>query len=129
MTVNDCPKIYCEDPTDESHAIVATDEYGDDIILPFYLRGVTSYLDTKPLSLEEYEAHNCPRVELTSQHLTWDPSSPVYEDQENQMLDGNGHITARNTAARGPLMVINTVTTSSCASAADVMADETLVTF
>ena len=40
------------------------------------------------------------------------------------MLDGNGHITARNTAARGPLMVINIVTTASCTDAADVMADE-----
>ena len=89
----------------------------------FYLRGVTSCTDTEPLSREEYEAQNCPRVELTSQHLTWNPSSPVYEDQENKMLDDSGHIAARNTASRGPVMVINTITTSSCANAAAVMAD------
>jgi len=55
--VNDCPKIYCKNPTEESHAIVAEDEYEEDVILLFYLRGVTSHLDTKPLSREEYEAH------------------------------------------------------------------------
>jgi len=124
VTVNDCPRMYCKDPTDESHAVVATDEYGDSVVLPFYLRGVTSYLNTEPLSREEYEAHDFPRVELTSQHLKWDPSSTVYEDQENEMLDGQGHITARNTTARGPFMVINTVTTTSCADAADVMVDK-----
>ena len=36
VTVNDCPKMFCKEPTEESHAIVATDEYGDEVILPFY---------------------------------------------------------------------------------------------
>ena len=81
VTVNDCPKIYCKDPTEESHAIVAKDEYGKHVILPFYLRGVTSYFDTEPLTREEYEAHEHPRIELTNQHLTWAPSAPTYEDQ------------------------------------------------
>ena len=38
VTVNDCPKIYCKDPTEESHAIVAKDEYGKhvNVILPFF---------------------------------------------------------------------------------------------
>ena len=38
VAVNDCPRIYCKDPAEDSHAIVATDEYGDEVILSFYLR-------------------------------------------------------------------------------------------
>ena len=41
VAVNDCPRMYCKDPNEESHAIVAADENGDNVILPFYLRGVT----------------------------------------------------------------------------------------
>ena len=42
VKVNECPRLFCEDPTEESHAIVATDENGEEVILPFFLRGVTS---------------------------------------------------------------------------------------
>ena len=55
VDVNDCPRIYCKSPGDESHAIVAKDEYGDEIILPFYLKGVISHFNTEPLSREEFE--------------------------------------------------------------------------
>ena len=52
VAVNDCPRMYCKNPDQESHAIVAADENGDNVILPFYLRGVTSYLYTEPLTRE-----------------------------------------------------------------------------
>ena len=71
VTVNDCPRMFCDEPDERSHAVVATDEYGESVVMPFFLRGVTSYLNVEPLSLEEYENHECPRVELTDQHLTW----------------------------------------------------------
>ena len=35
VDVNDCPRMYCKNPTDESHAVVATDEYGDQVICHF----------------------------------------------------------------------------------------------
>ena len=35
VQVNDCPKFYCKKPDEESHAIVASDEYGENVILPF----------------------------------------------------------------------------------------------
>ena len=91
-TVNECPRIYCSDPNDESHSIVAKDENGERVILPFFLKGVTSHLNVSPLSLEEYEHHGCPRIELTSRDLTWDPSTDVYEDQKNAMIDHNDNI-------------------------------------
>ena len=89
-----------------------------------YLRGVTSYLYTESLTQEEFEAHDYPRVELTSQHLTWDPSSTIFEDKENQMPTSKANVPARTSPARGPLIVINSITTSSTYDAADVMADD-----
>ena len=67
--------------------MVALDEDGERVIMPLFLRGVTSVLETCPVTLEEFENHVCPRVELTAADLTWDPSSTVYEDQENYNLD------------------------------------------
>ena len=84
--INECPRMYCEHPTEDSHSIISTDENGERVVLPFFLKGVTSHLNVSPLSLEEYEHHGCPRIELTSHHLTWDPGTDVYEDQENAML-------------------------------------------
>ena len=43
VTVNDCPRMYCDKPDDKSHTIVAKDEYGETVVLPFFLRGVTSF--------------------------------------------------------------------------------------
>jgi hypothetical protein len=120
-TVNECPRMYCSDPNDESHSIVAEDENGERVILPFFLKGVTSHLNVSPLSLEEFEHHGCPRIELTSRDLTWDPSTDVYEDQENAMVDHNGDIVRPGVKNRLPLMVINSVTISTCADAVDVL--------
>ena len=84
--------MYCREPTQESHAIVAMDENGASVVLPFFLRGVTSHLTVMPLTRDEFEHHGCTRIELTSRDLTWDPSTDIYEDQENAMMDFQGEI-------------------------------------
>ena len=86
-TINGCPHIYCNDKDQESHAIVTDDEYGDNVILSFFLNGVTSHLNVDNLSHDDFEAHDCPRLTLTHHDLTWDPSTTIYEDQENAMLN------------------------------------------
>ena len=40
--------------------IVYEDEYGEKVIFPLFLKGVTSYFNTEPLTREEFEAHDCP---------------------------------------------------------------------
>ena len=50
VQVNNCPRIYCNDPTEESHLLVTQDEYGKDVILSFFLSGVTSHPSVEPLS-------------------------------------------------------------------------------
>ena len=123
VTVNDCPRIHCQNPIEESHSVVATDENSDSVILPFFLRGITSHFNVESISKQEFERHLCPRIVLASRDLTWDPSSTVYEDQENQMIDYKGDIIRPNTLARGPLMNINSLCVSNNTDAADVSTD------
>ena len=101
-------------PDAESHSIVVADEYGDIIVMPFFLRGVTSCLNVEPLTPGEWDAHTCPRVILTDLDLTWDPNTDIYEDQENAMVDHQNISIVRNSTARGPLMEINSVCMSTC---------------
>ena len=54
------------------------DENSNKVVLPFFLRGVTSLLETEPVVLEELDRHECLRIELTAADLDWDPSSTVF---------------------------------------------------
>ena len=73
VVINECPRMYCREPTQESHAIVAMDDNGASVVLPFFLRGVTLHLTSMPLTRDEFEHHGCTQIELTSRDLTWDP--------------------------------------------------------
>ena len=126
VTVNDCPRIHCADPNEESHSIVATDDDDETVVIPFHLRGVTSQFTVDTVPREEFERHECPRIELTNKDLIWNPSSSVYEDQENAMLDRKGDIVRPNVTARGPLMSINSICVSTNSGAADIAADDNL---
>ena len=90
VQVNNCPHIYCNNPTEESNAIVTQDECGEDDIFPFFLSGVTSHLNAEPLSPNKFEIHCCPQITLTNANITWDPNNTIYEDQENATLDYTG---------------------------------------
>ena len=116
--------MYCREPTQESHAIVAMDENGASVVLPFFLRGVTLHLTVIPLNRSKFEHDGCTRIELTSSDLNWDPFIDIYEDQENEMMDFQGDIVRPGIIDRGTLMVINSVTVSTCTDAADVLSDD-----
>ena len=124
VTVNDCPRMYVENPDEESHCIVANDEDGNKVLLPFLLRGVTSYLSVTTLGKQEFDSHEYPRVHLTSCDLRWDPGSDIYAQQENAMIDHRGIVLRRDSTARGPMTVINQITTSTCDDAVDFTANE-----
>ena len=99
------------------------DENGASVVLPFLLRGVTIHLTVMPLTRTDCEHHGCTRIELTSRDLTWDPSADIYEDQENSMMDYQGDIFRPGIIDMGHLMVINSVTVSTCLDADDVLSD------
>ena len=80
-----------------------------------------------PLTCDEFEHHGCTQIELTSCDLTWDPSTDIYEDQDNAMMDFQGDIVRPVIIDRGTIMVINSVTFSTCIYAADVLSDDNVV--
>ena len=59
VVINECPRMYCREPTQESHAIVAMNENGASVVLPFFLRGVPSHLTVMPLTRDKFEYHGC----------------------------------------------------------------------
>ena len=103
---------------------MATDDDGTKVLLPFLLNSVTSYISVTSLSKQEFDRHEYPRVHLTDSDLKWVPGSDTYADQENAMIDHRGNVRCRDSTSRGPLTVINQITTSTCNDAVDFTANE-----
>ena len=58
-------------------------------------------LYVRPVTIDEFHSLDHPRLHLTSETLTWDPSTTLYEEQETAMIDYSGNITS-NGVVRGP---------------------------
>jgi hypothetical protein len=101
VMINDLPKFLDPTPSEVSHAILCSPHSFDDdahvqqVVLPLQLRGVTSYLTVGTPTASEWTAGDIPRLILTSEHLTWDPQNPIYEDQEENMTDMMGNLRDR----------------------------------
>jgi len=97
VTVDETPKFLARDPTETTHALTLTDP--DDplqtVTLPLRLRGVISFLNVRTPTVEQFNDQTIPRLELTSQTLTWDPQTTAYADQEAAMMDFTGAIVTR----------------------------------
>ncbi len=81
-------------PTDQTHALTITnpDNPLQLVILPLTLRGVTLLLNMRTVNIDEFNSQDYPRLHLTSETLTWDPTTNLYEQQENAMMDYSGNI-------------------------------------
>ena len=53
-TVNECPRMYAQHLTQESHSVVVTDEHDETVVLHFFLSGVTSMFTVKSLDRDEF---------------------------------------------------------------------------
>jgi hypothetical protein len=78
------------------------------VILPLTLRGVTLLLNDRTVTINEFDSQDYPRLHLTSETLTWDPTTNLYEQQENAMMDYSGNI-VRDVDLRGqvPTLIVN----------------------
>ncbi len=108
VIVNNLPKFLAADPTDQTHALTLT---GPDnplqlVTLPLTLRGVTSVLNVRSTNINEFNSHDYLRLHLTSETLTWDPTTDLYEQQEHAMMDYSSNI-VRDAAMRGPKLILN----------------------
>jgi hypothetical protein len=108
VTVNCLPKFLVADPTDQTHALILTnpDNPLQPVILPLTLRGVTSLLNVRSVTIDEFSSHDYLRLHLTSETLTWDPTTDLYEQQEHAMMDYSGNI-VRDAVVRGPKLILN----------------------
>jgi hypothetical protein len=70
------------------------------IILPSTLRGVTSLLNVRTVTINEFESQDYPQLHLASETLTWDPTTNLYEQQEIAMTDYSVNIVC-DAAVRG----------------------------
>jgi hypothetical protein len=103
VIINDLPKFLATDPTDQTHALTLTDPDNplQLVTLPLILRGVTSLLNVRSTTINEFNSHDYLRLHLTSETLTWDSTTDLYEQQEHAMMDYSGNI-IRDAAMRGP---------------------------
>jgi hypothetical protein len=60
------------------------------------------------VTIDEFNSQDYPRLHLTSKILTWDPTTNLFEQQENAMIDYSGNI-VRDAAVRGqvPTLIVN----------------------
>jgi hypothetical protein len=93
LRVNDEPKYMALNPTDHHHAIVipGKEDNATELRIPLALKGVISYFPSSKPTKEEYESTDLDLcLELMYKSPEWDPSSPMYGEQEAAMLDSNG---------------------------------------
>jgi hypothetical protein len=93
------------------------------VILPLTLRGVTSLLNVTTMTINEFNSQDYPQLHLTSETLTWDPTTTLYEEQENAMTAYTGSIVG-DAAVRGqtPTLIVNELQ-SPTTDMADMMHD------
>ena len=69
---------------------------------------MTSLLNVRTVTINESNSQDYLRLHLTSETLTWDPMTNLYEQQENAMMDYSGNIIC-SAAVRGqvPTLIVN----------------------
>jgi hypothetical protein len=109
-TINNLPNFLVANPTDQTHALTINDPDNplQPVILLLTLRGVTLLLNVRTVTMDEFNSQYYPRLHLTSETLTWDPMTDLYEQQENAMMNYSGKI-VHDAAVRGqvPTLIIN----------------------
>jgi hypothetical protein len=82
------------DPTDHTHALTIRDPHqpAQMVIIQLALQGVTLLLNVRGITLDEWTSDNFKRLHLTSETLTWDPTTTLYEEQEAAMIDYLGRV-------------------------------------
>ncbi len=108
VIVNNQPKFLATDPNDQMHALTLTNPNNplQLVILPLILRGVTSLLNVRSMTINEFNSHDYLRLHLTSETLTWDTTTDLYEQQEHAMMDYSGNIVC-DAAMRESKLILN----------------------
>jgi hypothetical protein len=116
VTVNETPKFMVPDPTDQTHAMTLTDPANPSqtITLPLELRGVILFLNVRTVTADQFNDQDTyPHISLTSDTLTWDPSTTLYRNQELAMTNLHGEVcTYANVRGPRTSLVINSISST-----------------
>ena len=85
VILNEQPKSMTDNPTEETHSLLAVTEEHDQFRIPFRLRGVTSTMYVSKPTAKEYE--ELPHVILTNRDTEWDPHNPDFGKQEDTFIN------------------------------------------
>jgi hypothetical protein len=127
MIVDNRPKFLTSDLTDHTHALPIIDPHqpAQTVILPLALQGVTLLLNVRGIKLDEWNSDALKRLHLTSETLTWYPTTTLYEEQEAAMIDYSGHVvTTTQTLMRHINHLVINLLSSLTTDQADVTDDE-----
>jgi hypothetical protein len=82
VIVDNTPKFLTSDPTDHTHALTIKDpnQPAQTVILPLALQSVTLLLNVRGMTLDEWNSDAFKQLHLTSETLTWDPTTTLYEE-------------------------------------------------
>ncbi len=82
------------DPTDHMHALTIRDpdELAQTVILQLALQGMTLLLNVRGIMLDEWNTDAFKQLHLTSETLTWDSTTSLYEEQKAAMVDYSGRV-------------------------------------
>ena len=83
VTIDDTPEFLARNLTDKTHALTIKDpdHPAQAVTLPLALGGVTLLLNVRAPTLDKWNSDAFWRLHLTSETLTWDPTTTLYEDQ------------------------------------------------
>ena len=98
IKVNETPKFLCQNPDSASHAVVARDPEGseEDLVFPLTLQGVTSCLPVFKPTMQQWSDDACIRIDLTDQHLDWDPTHLRFREIEGTLTNNYGKLLSRD---------------------------------
>jgi hypothetical protein len=115
VTINKMPKFLAVDTTDHMHTLTITDprHCTETFTLRLALQGVILLLNVHKPTISDWTTGEIRCLALTSETLTWDPLTTIYEEQENAMTDYSGKLFDQP-AVRGHVdkYIINAMTTS-----------------
>jgi hypothetical protein len=123
VTVNNAPKFLPCFPTDNMHALIMQNPDNDlaTLSFPLHLQGVTLYLPVHKPAAAKWETGDIVQINVTAEHLGWDPNDATYSSQEAAMTDYRGVVLP--CPDRGQPFVINALS-SMMTDATDITDDE-----
>jgi hypothetical protein len=92
VAVNNVPKFLTCFPTENMRALIVQNPDDDltTLSFPLHLQGVTSYLLVRKPTAAKWEIGDIIRINMSAEHLDWDPNDPTYSSQEAAMTDYRG---------------------------------------